>query len=88
VPKLTQEQFTQIVKAAADGRRKVKNVRVGDYSVIVDILSRSGKMAYEWTFKFDEVTGDFKYGGAFRDANEPKFFGDSIRQAIRRITNA
>jgi hypothetical protein len=59
MPKLTQEQFAQIVKAAAAARGKVKNVRVGDYSVVADIASRSGKMAYQWTFEFDKVTGNY-----------------------------
>lgn len=88
MPKLTQEQFAQIVKAVADGSGKVKNVRVGDCSVIVDILSKSGKSAYQWSFMFDEVTGNYKYYGAFASANEPKFFGDAIRQAIKGITGA
>lgn len=86
MPKLTQEQFAQIVKAAADARRKVKILSVGDHSVVADIASRSGKMAYQWVFEFDKVTGDYKYWGTFPTANEPKFFGDAIRSAIKGIT--
>lgn len=88
MPKLTQEQFAHIVKAVAEGRGKVKNVRVGGYSVIVDILSKSGKSAYQWSFKFNEVTGDYDYYGTFASANEPKFFGDAIRKAIKGITGS
>lgn len=71
MPKLTQEHFAQNVKAVAEGRGKVKNVRVGDFSVVADIVSRSGKSAYQWTFMFDEVTGKYQYSGAFANANEP-----------------
>lgn len=88
MPKLTQEQFAQIVKAAAEGRGKVKNVRVSNYSVVADIISRSGKSVYQWTFKFDEVTGNYDYYGAFRAANEPVFFGDAIRKAIEGVTGS
>ena len=89
MPSLTQAQFAEIIAAAADARRKVKNVRqVGEYAVVADILSRSGKSVYQWFFKFNEATGDYEYSGAFIDANEPKFFGDAIRNAIRGITGS
>lgn len=88
MPKLTPEQFAQIVKVAAERRGTVKNIRVGGYSVIVDIISRSGKSAYQWSFKFDEVTGNYEYRGPFPAAKEPQFFGDAIRKAIKGITGS
>lgn len=88
MPKVTPEQFAQIVKVAAEARSKVKNVRVGDLTVIVDILSKSGKSAYQYVFKFNEITGDYDYFGGFESANEPKFFGDAIRKAIKGITGS
>jgi hypothetical protein len=88
MPRLTQEQFAQIVKAAAEGGRAVKNVSVGDYRVVVDLLTRSGKGVIQWVFEFDEVTGNYKYWGPIASANAPRFFGDAIRQAIKAITRA
>lgn len=88
MPKLTPEQFAQIVRAAADARTKVKNVRIGDATVIVDIVSKSGKSAYQYVLKFNEVTGDYDIIGGFPSANEPKFFGDAIRTAIKGFTGA
>jgi hypothetical protein len=86
MPGMTPEQFAQMVKAVADGRRRVKNVRIDNYSVVVDILSKSGKSVYEWWFKFDETTGSYVYRGAFAAANEPVFFGDAVRRAFRGMS--
>lgn len=88
MPKLTPEQFAQIVKAVADGGRAVKNVTVGDYTVVADILTKSGKGVIQWSFMFDKVTGSYKYYGPIASANAPRFFGDAIRQAIKSITGA
>lgn len=61
MPKLTPEQFAQIVKTVADGRHNFKILSIGDHSVVADIASRSRRMAYQWVFEFDKVTGDYKY---------------------------
>ena len=37
---------------------------------------------------FDEVTGKYRYLGAFANANEPVFSGDAIRKAIKGITGS
>lgn len=86
--KLTPEQFTQIVKAAAENNYMVKKVRVEGFWVIADVVSRSRKSTSEWSFFFDAATGDFTYRGPYSTANQPVFFGRAIQKAIRSITGA
>lgn len=87
MPKVTPEQFAQVVKAAAENNYYVKNVRTEGFSVVADVASKSRKSASEWRFFFDAVTGDYKYGGPYATANQPVFFADAIRKAIKGITS-
>jgi hypothetical protein len=86
--KLTPEQFAQMVKAAGDSNWYVKNVRTEGFWVIANVYSKSRKSASEWRFFFDAATGDYKYGGPYSTANQPVFFADAIRKAIKGITGA
>lgn len=88
MPKLTPEQFAQVVKAAAEDNFYVKNLRIDGFSVVADVVSKSRKSSSEWRFFFDAVTGDYEYGGPYSTSNQPVFFGDAIRKAIRGLTGA
>lgn len=68
------------------GGATVKNIQIGDFVVVADFVSRSGKSAWQYRFKFDELTGNYEWGGAFGSAKEPQFFGDAVRAGIKRLT--
>jgi hypothetical protein len=88
MPKVTPEQFASVVKAAAENNYMVKNVRIDGFWVIADVVSRSRRSSSEWRFFFDAVTGEYKYRGPFPTANQPVFFADAIRKAIKGITGS
>lgn len=87
VSELTMDQFEEIVKRAAESVSKVKDVKILDHEIMIDVESGSGKSSWPAFINFftdnGKLSSNCEYSQTYSNANVPSSFIEAVIREMK-----